>query len=71
MAKQTNQVNRELKRPEAKETDLSLLHVRELRGKKVNEELHTPPIRQPSPGPTHLHSITQIPKITTYYLPPP
>ena len=44
MAKQTNQVNRELKRLEAKQNDTSLLHVRELRGRKVNEESHIRPL---------------------------
>ena len=43
MAKQTNQMKREMKRLEAKETDPSLLYVRELRVRNVNEESHTHP----------------------------
>ena len=70
MAKQTNQVNRDLKRQEAKIIDPSLLYVRELRGKSFKEQSHTTPIRQPSPGPPHVHGATQNPK-TTSYLPPP
>ena len=62
MAKQTNQVNRELKRLEAKEIDPSLLYVRELRGRNINEESYTHPIRQPSLGPTSMHSAIQNPK---------
>ena len=69
MAKQTNQVNRELKWLEEKETNCSLLYARELRGRNVNEESHRSPIRQPSPGPTHVHGATQKPK-TTNCLPP-
>ena len=43
MATQTNQENRELKWLEAKETNPSLLYVRELRGMNVNEEVtHAP-----------------------------
>ena len=30
-----------------------------------------PPIRQPSPGPTHVHGAIQNPKTTNNYLPPP
>ena len=66
----TNQLNRELKRLEAKETDASLLHVRELRGRKVNEKSQMPPIRQPSPGLTCVHGATQNLKTTTNFLPP-
>ena len=44
MAKQTNQIDRELKWLETKETYPSLLYVRELRGRNVNEESHTPPL---------------------------
>ena len=69
MVKQTNQVNRECKRLEAKETDPSLLYVRELRGRSVNEESHIPPIRQPSPVPTHVHSTIQKPPIITFHHP--
>ena len=44
MAQQTIQVNRELKQLDAKETDPSLLNVKELRGRSVNEESHIPPL---------------------------
>ena len=40
--KNTNQVVRELKWLDAKEPDPSLLNLRQLRGRNVNEELHTP-----------------------------
>ena len=33
------------------EPDLSIINMWELRGRNVNEELHTPSIRQPLPGP--------------------
>ena len=51
MAKQPNQLPRELKQLEAKEFDPSLLYVRELRGRSVNES-NPPPLRSP-PGPNH------------------
>ena len=59
MAKQKIQVNRELKWLDAKETDPSLLHFRELRGRSDNEESHMSPIRQLSPGLTNVHSTIQ------------
>ena len=59
---------RELKWIEAKENP-SLLYARELRGGNANEESHTSPIRQPSPGPAHVHGKTKHPK-TTNHLPP-
>ena len=54
MAKQTNQLPRELKQLDMKEIKLSLLYIRELRGRIINEESGTPPFKQPSPGPTHV-----------------
>ena len=47
MAEQNNHITRELKTLNAKELDPSRLNVRELRGRSVNEELHTPSITQP------------------------
>ena len=58
--------NWELKWLEEKETNPSLLYVRELKGKNVNEDSHTLPIRQPSPGPTHVHGATQMLPIVIY-----
>ena len=69
MAKQTNQVNRELKQLDAK--DSLLLHVTELRCRRVNEESNMPLIRLPSPGPTSVHSAIQNPKATNNCKPPP
>ena len=71
MARQTNQVNRELKQLDNNETDPSLLCVTELRGKSVNEESNMPPIKQPSPGPTHVHGTIKNPKATNNSLSPP
>ena len=48
MAKQSNKLSGELKQLEAKDTDPSLLHVRELRGRIVNEESNLPPLNSPS-----------------------
>ena len=45
-----------LKWLDAKEPDLSLLNVRDMRGRNVNEELHTPSTRQPTPDPIHVHN---------------
>ena len=45
--KNMNQVVRELKWLDVKEPDPYLLNVRELRGRNVSEELHTPSIQQP------------------------
>ena len=44
MTKEANQINKELKWLKAQETNPSLLYVRELRGRNVNEESHTPPL---------------------------
>ena len=41
--KNSNQVVRELKWLDVKEPDPSSSNIRELRGRNVNEELHTPP----------------------------
>ena len=41
--KNSNQIVRELKWLDAKEPDPSSLNVKKLRGRNVNEELHTPP----------------------------
>ena len=56
MAEQNNQVAREVKQLDTQEADPSLLNARELRGRSVNEELHTPSIRQPPPGLKCVHS---------------
>ena len=53
------QVARKLKWLDTKEPDPSSLNLRELRAKSVNEVLHTPSIRQPSPGPICVHSAVQ------------
>ena len=57
--KDTNQVVRELKWLDVKEPDHSSLNVRELRGSNFNDELHTPSIRHPFPGPIHVHNTVQ------------
>ena len=57
MAKQTNQLCRELKQLDTKETDPYLLYIRELRGSSVNEESGTPSIKHPSPGPTQVQNL--------------
>ena len=57
--KNSNQVVRELKWLDVKEPDPYLLNVRELRGRNVNTELHTPSIRQSAPGPIHAQSTVQ------------
>ena len=44
MAKQSNKLIRELKKLETKEIDPFLLHVKELKGRSVNEESNVPPI---------------------------
>ena len=59
MAEQNNQIVRELKWLDAKESDPSSLNVQELRGRNVNEELHMPSIRQPSPGSINIHITVQ------------
>ena len=48
--KNSNKLARELKQIDAEEPDPSTLNVRELKGRNVNEELHTSSIRQPPPG---------------------
>ena len=63
-------MNRELKLVEAKVTNPSLLYIRELGDRNVNEESHTPSIKQSSPGPTHVHGATQNPKTTDHFQPP-
>ena len=50
MVKQMKQLPRELKQLDIKEFDPSLLYIRKLRGRSVNEESGTPPIKQISPG---------------------
>ena len=47
MAKQSNKLTRELKQLEANEIDPSLVHIRELKGRSVNEESNVPYIKQP------------------------
>ena len=70
MAKQNNQVARELKQLDTKEPDPSSLNVMELRGRSVNEELHMPSIRQPPPGPIYVHGAIQNSKVNGMCLPP-
>ena len=70
MAKQPNQLPRELKQPEAKQIDPFLLYIRELRGSSVIKESNLPPIKHP-PGPNHKWSITNSPTTTNNSLPPP
>ena len=57
MAKHTNQLPKELKQLDAKEIYPSVIYIRELRVRSVNEETSTPPIKQPSPGPTPMQII--------------
>ena len=71
MAEHNNQVATELKWLDAKELDPSSLNIRELRGRCVNEELHTPSIRQPPPGPICVHGAIQNLKVNGMCLPPP
>ena len=70
MAEQNNQVARELKELDAKEPNPSSLNLRELRGRSVNEELHTPSIRQPSLVPIHVHGAVQISKLMVFVFHP-
>ena len=51
--KNSNQVVRELKWLDVKEHYPSSLNISELRGRNVNEELHTPSIWQPPQGPIY------------------
>ena len=71
MAKQMNQLPRELKQLDVKEIDPSLLYIRELRGRSVNEDSGMPPIKQPSPGPTHVQSLKDNPTPIVDGLPSP
>ena len=57
--KNSNQVVRELKLLDAKEPDPSLLNIRVLRGRNVNEELYTPSKSQPPQLPICVHSTVQ------------
>ena len=71
MAEQNNQVARELNWFDAKELDPSSLNVRKLRSRRPNEELHTPFIRQPTPGTIGVHGTVQNSKINGICLPSP
>ena len=71
MAKQMNQLNKELKHLDATEIDPSLPYIRELRDRSVNEESHMPHIRQTSPGPTNVQSKNYNLTPTKDSLPPP
>ena len=70
MAKQPNQLPRELKKLEAKEIDPSLLHVRELRGRNVNGEPNLPHNKQPPTGPKSKRSIINDPTTASNKTPP-
>ena len=65
----SNQIVREFKQLDVKEPDPSSLNVRELRGRNISKELHTPSIRQPPPGPIHLHGTVQnlVKRIFAYH----
>ena len=65
MAKQPNQLPRELKKLEAKEIDPSLLHVRELRGRNVKEEPNPPPFSKLLTGPNRELSIRNDPTMAS------
>ena len=69
--KNADQVIRELKWLNVKESDPSFLNVRELRGRNVNEELHTPFIRQPPPDLICSHSTVKNLERKGICLPPP
>ena len=71
MAKQMNQLPRELKQLDAKVIDPSLLYTRELRGRSINEESDTPPIKKPSPDPIHVQSLKDNSTPIVNSLPPP
>ena len=71
MAKQTNQLPKELKQLDAKEIYPSLLYIRQVRGRSVKEEASMPPIKKPSPGPTSVQSINNNLTPTVDSLPPP
>ena len=70
MAEQNNQVARELKLLDLKEPNPSSLNVRELRGRRVSEELQTCFIGQPTPGLVSVHGAVQNSKIYGICLPP-
>ena len=57
--KNSNHLVRELKWLDAKEPDPSIIKIWELRGRNVKEELHTPSMKPPSPGPVHVQSTAQ------------
>ena len=68
--KNSNQVVRELKQLDSRKPDPSLLNIREMTGRNINEELHIPSIRQPHPGPIHvLSTVHNLEK--NICLPPP
>ena len=71
MAEQNNQMARVLKWLDAKEPNPFSLNVREMRGRSVIEELHTPSFRQPPPSSIHVHGAVQNYKINGICLPPP
>ena len=60
-----------MKQLDTKEIVPSLLYTRELRGRSVNEDSGTPPIKQPSPGPTHVQSLNDNLTPIVDSLPPP
>ena len=51
MANQGNKLIKELKQLDAKEINTPLLHIREVRGRSVNEESNIHPIKQPPQAP--------------------
>ena len=55
----SHQVVRELKWLNAKEPVPSIINIQELRGRNVNEELHTPSIGTTMLGPIHVQSTVQ------------
>ena len=65
MANQSNKPNKR-KQLEGNEIDPSLQHIRELRGRSVNEESNVPPT-----GPNHKQSITDGFTNVTHNLPLP
>ena len=54
-----------------KEPDPSIIFMQELRGRNVNEELHTPSIKQLPPGPIHVQGTVQTLDNRNLNLPPP
>ena len=57
--KNSNQVVRELKWLDVRESDPSIINIRDLRGRNVSEKLHTLSIRQLPPGSIHVQSTVQ------------